>query len=174
MIRWWIFALVSIGLLAFSWKALRRPLSHGFYRFFAFEAIAALVILNLDRWFSDPFSLLQLPSWALLLSSLVLAIHGFRLLHTVGNPAGPIENTRVLVQQGAYRYIRHPLYASLLALAWGATLKNASLPAVALAGIATGALILTARAEERECLAKFGAEYRSYMDRTRRFIPHVY
>jgi protein-S-isoprenylcysteine O-methyltransferase Ste14 len=174
MIRWWIFALVSLGLLAFSWSSLRRPHTHGFYRLFAFEAIAALVTVNLDRWFSDPFSILQIPSWALLLCSLALAIHGFRLLHAFGNPAGSIENTRALVQQGAYRTIRHPLYASLLAFAWGATLKNPSGPALALAGIATGALILTARAEEQECLAKFGDEYRSYMSRTRRFIPFVY
>jgi protein-S-isoprenylcysteine O-methyltransferase Ste14 len=174
MLRWWIFAFVSVGLVAFSWRALRNPRSHGFYRFFAFEAIAAIVVLNVDRWFSDPFSAFQTPSWLLLLLSLFLAIHGFFLLRTVGRPRGGIENTQVLVRRGAYRYIRHPLYASLLALGWGAVLKNPSLPALLLGAVASAALVLTASAEEAECLAKFGEEYRAYMQRTKRFIPSVF
>lgn len=174
MVRWLTFALISVGLIAFSWRSFRRPQSHGFYRFFAFEAIAAVVILNVDRWFTDPFSAHQIPSWILLLLSLFLAIHGFRLLRMVGRPVGSIENTQVLVQQGAYRFIRHPLYASLLGLAWGATLKYPAPAALALAGIATAALVLTARAEELECLEKFGDEYGAYMRRTRRFIPFLY
>ncbi len=172
--RWWIFVLVSIGLVALSWRPLRDPRSHGFYRFFGFEAIAALVVLNADRWFSNPLSAVQIPSWLLLLLSLLLAIHGFLLLRSRGRPSGSIENTQILVRQGAYRYIRHPLYASLLSLAWGACLKNPSLPSIALALAASAALILTAEAEERECTAKFGEGYRVYMGRTKRFIPFIY
>ena len=174
MLRWWIFALISVGLLAFSWGPLRNPRSHGFYRFFAFEAIAAIVVLNADRWFSHPFSALQIPSWLLLLLSPFLVVHGFVLLRTVGRATGGIENTQVLVRQGAYRYIRHPLYASLLALGWGAALKNPSVPALALAVVASGALFLTASAEEAECLAKFGDAYREYMRETKRFVPFVF
>jgi protein-S-isoprenylcysteine O-methyltransferase Ste14 len=172
--RWWIFILVSAGLVALSWRPLKDPRSHGFYRFFGFEAITALVLLNADRWFSDPFSAIQIPSWFLLLLSLFLAVHGFFLLRSLGHPSGGIENTRTLVRQGAYRYIRHPLYASLLSLAWGACLKGPSLPSIVLALVATAALILTAGAEERECTAKFGEEYRAYMSRTKRFIPFLY
>jgi len=174
MIRWWVFALLSIGLVAFSWRPLRDPRSHGFYRFFGFEAIAALVVINADRWFSEPLSPIQIPSWALLLLSLFLAVHGFSLLRTRGRPVGGIENTQVLVRVGAYRYIRHPLYASLLALAWGASLKNPTLPALLLALGATCALDLTARAEERECEGKFGQEYGDYARQTKRFIPFIY
>ena len=73
----------------------------------------------------------QLASWALPLTSLLLAAHGFYLLRRVGKPDRSIEDatrlgiekTTRLVRSGAYRYIRHPLYASLLALAWGAFLK---------------------------------------------------
>jgi len=35
-------------------------------------------------------------------------------------------------------------------------------------------LYLTARADERECLQFFGEEYRSYMQRSRRFIPWLF
>jgi protein-S-isoprenylcysteine O-methyltransferase Ste14 len=38
MIDWVIFTAASAGIVAFSWPSLSRPRSHGFFRFFAFEA----------------------------------------------------------------------------------------------------------------------------------------
>ena len=48
------------------------PRSHGFYRFFAWECIAAIIILNIDGWFVDPGSWHQLISWFLLVLSIAL------------------------------------------------------------------------------------------------------
>ena len=168
------FAVISAGIAAYSWSALRRPRSHGFYRFFAFESLLGLVVLNLDAWYRDPFSPRQMLSWLLLVASLLLAAHGFYLLHTIGRPSGGFENTTVLVTRGAYRYIRHPLYSSLLGLGWGAFLKGPSLPGILLAVMATAFLVATARAEEGENLARFGAAYTSYVRVTKRFIPLVF
>ena len=156
--------------------------AHGFYRFFAFEAILGLIVLNAPVWFRDPFSPRQLASWLLLLTSLLLAVHGFYLLRRVGQPDHGIEDptrlgiekTTRLVRRGAYRFIRHPLYASLLALAWGAFLKAPSWPGILLAVVATAALYLTARVEERENLRNFGAEYAEYMRATRMFVPFIF
>jgi protein-S-isoprenylcysteine O-methyltransferase Ste14 len=39
---------------------------------------------------------------------------------------------------------------------------------------ASGFLVATAAAEERENLASFGASYAAYMKRTRRFVPFVF
>ena len=78
------------------------------------------------------------------------------------------------MRSGAYRCIRHPLYTSLLALAWGAFLKAPSWLAVPLAAVATGAVYLTARVEERENLRNFGAEYEAYRHETPLFIPYVF
>jgi Phospholipid methyltransferase len=64
-----------------------------------------------------------------------------------------VEKTTCLVRSGAYRIIRHPLYASLLALAWGAFLKAPSWLGLVLAAVATGAIYLAARAEEQENLS---------------------
>jgi protein-S-isoprenylcysteine O-methyltransferase Ste14 len=153
---------------------LRDPHSHGFFRFFAFESILALILLNLEHWFRDPFSPLQIVSWLLLLSSLILAVHGFYLLRRIGRPEGGIENTTTLVRLGAYQYIRHPLYSSLLLLGWGAFLKNPSLLGGILVMATSAFLIATARVEEVECLRKFGAEYAGYMRTTRMFIPFVF
>ena len=76
--------------------------------------------------------------------------------------------------QSAYRYIRHPLYASLLLLVWGALLKNLQVPGVALALAGSALLTVTARVEEAENLVKFGADYAAYMKDTRMFIPFLF
>jgi protein-S-isoprenylcysteine O-methyltransferase Ste14 len=182
MWRWLVFLIGSALILWLSRGSLHRRDAHGFYRFFAFEAILGLIILNVPVWFSNPLSPRQLASWGLLLVSLLLAVHGFYLLRKVGQPDRSIEDstrlgiekTTHLVRTGAYRFIRHPLYASLLALAWGAFLKAPSRPGVLLAAVATGALYLTARVEEGENLRNFGAGYTEYMRETRMFIPFVF
>ncbi len=81
-----VFLVASAGLVWLSWSSLRNLRSHGFYRFFAFEAIVILILLNIDYWFYEPFSIHQIVSWLLLIISLFLVIHGFQLLHKVGKP----------------------------------------------------------------------------------------
>jgi protein-S-isoprenylcysteine O-methyltransferase Ste14 len=171
----------TILLVAVSWRSLRQPRSHGFFRFFAFEAILCIILINAPVWFHRPFALMQLLSWALLLVSLGLAVHGFYLLQRFGRPPKPdpgspmfrVENTASLVTSGAYRFIRHPLYASLLYLAWGAALKSLTPASLILASFATAALVATAKTEEVENLGRFGDAYREYMAHTRLFIPFV-
>lgn len=180
--EWAAFLVFSIGIILLSWRSFQDRSSHGFYRFFAFEAILALILLNIEFWFHQPFSVRQILSWLLLLLSLFLAVHGFMLLRRIGKPDAAIqdpmrlsiEKTTQLVKVGAYRYIRHPLYASLLCLAWGAFLKHPSLVGAGLCAIATLALYLTARVEEAENMKHFGADYAEYIQQTKMFIPYVF
>ncbi len=183
MVRAGIFVIASAAMVRVSWRSLGAPRSHGFYRFFGFELLFILILLNAPHWFREPLSARQLVSWALLAASLGLAIEGFRLLRKLGKPVrvtardGPLlrfENTTALVTSGAYRCIRHPLYASLLAGAWGAFLKHPSLMSAGLALSASGFFVTTALAEERENLARFGPAYAAYMKTTRRFVPFVF
>jgi len=171
--------LIVIGI---SWKALRRPRSYGFFRFFAFEAILCLGVLNAPYWFRDWAAPRQIASWTLLSASLFLVIHAVRLFRLLGRQTAPspgsadlrFEHTSNLITVGAYRYIRHPMCASLLYLAWGAALKNLSTVTVGLALVASVFLLATAKAEERENLLSFGPAYRDYMARTRLFVPFVF
>jgi protein-S-isoprenylcysteine O-methyltransferase Ste14 len=180
--RWGIFLLASIGLAYVSRASLTRPRSHGFYRFIAWEGILALALLNVPVWFRNPFSWHQLVSWALLAISAFLVIHGALLLRLMGKPDDrrdetpmlAFEKTTTLVTAGAYHYIRHPLYSSLLFLAWGIFFKNPSLPGGLLALAVTLLLVVTARIEEAEDLAFFGQPYREYMNRTTMFIPFLF
>ena len=177
-----LFVLVSAALAYVSRRPLRDVHSHGFYRFFAWEAIAVLVLLNLDDWFVDPWAPHQIVSWFLLIISGFLVVHGVRLLRMLGRPNAAregdaligIEKTTQLVTAGAYRYIRHPLYSSLLFLAWGVFFKLPSWPGAGLAIAATMFLTATAKIEEGENRRFFGSEYGEYMKRTTMFIPFVF
>jgi len=168
------FAVVSAGIIFVSWESLRNPRSHGFYRFFAFETILVLILLNVEHWFRDPFSAIQIVSWLLLISSAILAAHGFYLLRVIGRPKSGIESTTTLVIVGAYKYVRHPLYSSLLFLAWGVFFKDPSILGGIMALVSTAFLIATAKGEESENFQKFGAEYTAYMKATKMFIPFVF
>jgi len=183
MLRAVLFFAASVALLPLSWRSLRHPRTHGFYRFFAFESLLALILLNAPLWFRKPFSARQWVAWCLGAASIVLAIEGFRLLHLIGRPGPssaqsanlPFENTTQLVTTGAYRWIRHPLYASLLALAWSAYLKHPlEVCSILLTLSTSGFLLAAAVAEERENLQRFGAAYACYMRSAKRFIPFVF
>ncbi|HSW29106.1 MAG TPA: isoprenylcysteine carboxylmethyltransferase family protein [Longimicrobiales bacterium] len=185
MIRLALFVVATLVLAWVSRRSLRDPTSHGFPRFFAWVAIVALVLLNFrgpGPWFADPFSPRQIASWTLLFGSLFLLVSAVALLRSQGRPGTKtregealyaFEKTKELVTTGVYAYVRHPMYASLLGLAWGVFLKRPSVAALGLAALASGCLWLTARAEEAEDVAFFGDAYRDYMRRTRRFVPWV-
>ena len=168
-----VFVLVSIFILWFSWASLRDWRRHGFFRFFAFECILALILRNVDVWFDDPFSPMHILAWWLLCTSLFLIVHGVYVLRKMGKPQGNIEQTTALVKIGAYRFIRHPLYASLLYLAWGAFLKQVTWLTVILVLAASIFLFATARVEEDENASKFGGAYVEYMRNTKRFVPFL-
>lgn len=182
MVELAFFAAGSVAVVLLSRRSLRVPGSHGFYRFFAFELLLALIVINAPVWFWRPFSARQVVSWILLALSAGLAAEAFRLLRQIGRPSAtaardvnlPFENTTRLVTTGLYRFIRHPMYASLLAFAWGACLKDLSVVCLVLAVGVSGFLTATALVEERENRGRFGEEYASYMKVTWRFIPLVF
>lgn len=181
MVKLGIFLIGSAWLAYFSRASLLHPRSHGFYRFFAWEWILAVFLLNVENWFLRPLAPTQLISWLLLSISGYLVVHGSYLLRRLGRrndqredtPLIGMEKTTKLVTSGPYRYIRHPLYSSLLFLAWGIVFKAPSWVTVLLGAGASACLFATARAEEKENLRFFGPAYEQYTKRTKRFIPFL-
>jgi protein-S-isoprenylcysteine O-methyltransferase Ste14 len=175
--------LLGTALLAFHSRAsLAQPRSHGFARFLSWEAILGLLVLNIDVWFRDPFAWYQLISWVLLTISIFLVIAGVRDLKGLGTPDArrddaslvAFERTTILVTTGAFRYIRHPMYSSLLFLAWGIFFKAPSWLGGLLVLVATLFLWSTARVEETENIRFFDEAYEEYKKRTKMFIPFLF
>lgn len=173
----------SCILIYISRPSLRVRGSHGFFRLLAWEYILALFILNIDTWFREPFAWHQIISWILLFASLIPLMLGISALRKHGKPAKlregedhlyDFEKTTQLVTSGIFSLIRHPLYSSLLLLAWGIFFKFPSWLGGILVFLATASLFMTARADEVECIRFFGEEYRQYMQKTRRFLPWLF
>lgn len=177
-----LFVLGTVFLVFISRKPLRSLNAHGFYRFFAWEILLVMFLLNTKTWFRNPFAWYQLISWVFLFASIPLVILGLRLLHQIGErdagrkDASLIgwEKTSKLVTVGLYRYIRHPMYSSLFFLGWGMFFKSPSWLDAGLVALCTLFLTATARAEERENIHYFGDEYVEYMKRTKMFIPFLF
>ena len=78
-----------------------------------------------------------------------------------------------LVESGAYRLIRHPIYGGLVlgAIGWG--LVTGSILAIGAAGLLF--LLLAAKSHREEVwLSAIHPEYSAYQRRTRRLIPWIY
>jgi protein-S-isoprenylcysteine O-methyltransferase Ste14 len=177
-----LFVFGTFFLLYVSRKSLLHLDAHGFYRFFVFECTMACVIVNLPHWFCDPFSYVQIASWLFLLCSILLVILSFYFLSKFGGSEErkenttnyEFENTVKLVTEGIYKYIRHPMYGSLLFLVIGALLKHVTPVTLILTIIALVFLLLTAKIEEKENIKFFGSAYEDYMDRTKMFVPFIF
>ena len=183
MLKTFLFVVASAGIVYISRASLRNPRSHGFCRFFAWEAILALFLLNVQYWFWNPFSLQQILSWIFLIASAFLVVHAVHLLRHIGKPTEQrsedeasigFKKTTQLVVVGAYKYIRHPMYSSLLFLTWGVLFKDISWLSGIFALAATVFLVATAKAEEAENIRFFGTSYQTYIKQTKMFIPFLF
>jgi protein-S-isoprenylcysteine O-methyltransferase Ste14 len=174
---WFIGTLI---LAALSWRAFADRRSSRFGLFLAEATLWAVLVMSAPGWFRDPLSIAQIVSWILLAGALVLAVSAFVVLsggrRSPRRSPGTTRPSQVspLVTNGPYRYVRHPLYAALMLLAWGAAFKAPSFFSIVLALITTGLLYYTSYQEELENLERFGQEYDLYMGTTTMFIPGVF
>lgn len=177
-----LFVLLTLVFVRISWKPLHNPRCHGFYRFFAFEGILFLLLHNHPFWFDRWHAPQQIVSWLLLTASVVFVIQGVHMLRTAGRSKSradapenfSFENTVNLVTGGIYRFIRHPMYSSLLLLAWGAFFKHFSLAGWVVTVLTSAFLVVAGTIEEEENLAFFGPTYLEYRKTTKMFIPFLF
>jgi protein-S-isoprenylcysteine O-methyltransferase Ste14 len=177
-----IFTAGTIVIFYTSKKSLLNFKVHGFYRFFVFEFTLVLIVINIPYWFFRPFSTLQIISWIFLTISLYPLIQSIYLFNKLGGVRKKedrsanlnFENTTNLVKAGIYKYIRHPMYSSLLFLCLGTLFKNISVITILLAASIIIFLVLTAKVEEKENIIFFGHPYEDYMKKTRMFIPYIF
>jgi len=176
-----VFAAVTLALVLVSRNSLFKPGVHGFYRFFAWECMLGLFVLNMPGWYDTPDAPRQTVSGVLFFLSLLLVLSAVAQLLRMGKldakrddvPMLAFEKTTTLVTDGIYRYIRHPMYVSLFLLCWGFFFKQPSLAGGVLAVVASLFLLATSRVEEKENLGYFGETYREYMKRTKMFVPFI-
>jgi protein-S-isoprenylcysteine O-methyltransferase Ste14 len=85
-----------------------------------------------------------------------------------------LQEDHQLVTSGPYRMVRHPRYACILLYNLGLALLFRSWLALLLLGLLAVVLLWRIQAEEALMHQGFGAEWESYVQRTKRLIPWVY
>jgi protein-S-isoprenylcysteine O-methyltransferase Ste14 len=132
-------------------------------------------------WMVNPdwmaWSALPLPVWLRAAGVVVLAMTVGLMVWTFRSLGKNLTDTVVtrqkhtLVLHGPYRWVRHPFYvcAALLSMSMSVIAANWFL-------LVTGVvlfclLVIRTRIEEENLLARFGDSYRTYMERTGRFVP---
>ena len=84
----------------------------------------------------------------------------------------PDEKTEMIVG-GAFRYVRHPIYALSILLVWGSLAACPGLVLLLVAFFHSVLMQIEARREEKYMLSTHGQPYADYMKTTGRFIPRL-
>jgi protein-S-isoprenylcysteine O-methyltransferase Ste14 len=176
-----VFLILSLPLVALSWRALFSLKNHGLYRLVVFECILWLAIQNYRYLIVEKFDFQQLVSSAFMITSLVFVLSAVRTMWKKGRVSKQrqdhtllgFEKTTVLIESGIFKHVRHPMYSSLLFLAWGILLRHIEVALCMVALIATCSAVFAAMIEEKENFVYFGEKYRRYMLKTKMFIPRV-
>lgn len=113
-------------------------------------------------------ALMAVAGWLLALWTVVVQFDLGR-----GTPI-PLMATQRLVVEPPYTYTRNPMVLGALGLYMGIAVMRRSLSAIGLV-LACGAALLAyvRRVEEKEMVARFGAEYEAYRERTPFLLPRL-
>ncbi|MBV8485843.1 MAG: isoprenylcysteine carboxylmethyltransferase family protein [Verrucomicrobia bacterium] len=111
----------------------------------------------------------------LLVGGVALRVWAIRRLGIFFTVAVGIQHGHRVIQDGPYRFVRHPSYTgSLIALTGVGFLTFNWLGLILIVICTLLAYALRISVEEKALLAEFGSEYQEYAARTKRLIPAVY
>jgi protein-S-isoprenylcysteine O-methyltransferase Ste14 len=108
------------------------------------------------------------------LGVIFLVISGYLALAGLIKMFGKVREKPVLVRDGVYGVIRHPIYLSEMLLYPGLLFLSTSLAAVGVWIIGIAFFHYISRYEEKILLAQFGDEYRQYMKDVPMYIPRLH
>lgn len=156
----------------------------GLFMLVTLRPVGILCMLGLVAYIVDPTSMawssMELPRWLRWTGVGLGLIAGSVLIWTFRSLGPNLTDTVVtrrehtLVTAGPYRVVCHPFYLSV-ALAIAASSLTAASWLVLGSGAAALVLIaIRTRKEEEFLIARFGDAYRTYMERTGRFVPMVF
>jgi len=142
--------------------------------------VAAQFSLMLALLVAGPLWRVQWTGWAapglglvLVLIGAWFGLAGVRVLGVNRTPFPEPKRGSQLITTGIYAHVRHPLYASVIALGFGWALLWRSWPALVLAAAQIAFFHAKARLEERLLRARF-SDYADYARRVPRFIPRLF
>lgn len=143
----------------------------------AFVSIQLLLIIVYflypnSLWMSVPEPVGLIAS-AIAVLGLVLTTVATIQLNTRLSPFPKPKANAVLIQNGAYKYVRHPIYLGLFLFALGWAIQDGNIVRFGIAFVLLGLLYLKAQYEET-LLEKNFVDYTAYKTRTGMLFPKFY
>ncbi len=128
------------------------------------------------KWFAFTMPIASGVRWvgvAAMTSCIPLSVWVYRTLGAHFSMKLQLLDHHQLVNSGAYRYVRHPMYATFFLCAIATILITAHY-VVAVTGAVTALfMVLRIRNEEAMLLERFGDEYRAYQETTGALMPKL-
>ena len=155
----------------------------GLFILVTLRLIGIAAMLGLIAYLIDPawmaWAAVPLPVWlrwtgvGLALIAGLLLVWMFRTLGRNLTDTVVTRREHTLVTTGPYRWVRHPLYTSAALLVVANSLATANWFYLATGFVVILLLVIRTRKEEENLIARFGDDYRKYMQRTGRFLPRL-
>ena len=131
--------------------------------------------------FSDQRGILTLNSDAVRYFGLILLVPGFVLMQLAEKFLAKqfsiqvtLQEDHMLIQNGPYKFIRHPRYLGILTFFTGVSLTFRSLLAVMVVIALAIVLVWRIQAEEALMRQEFGSAWEAYCKKSWRIIPFVF
>jgi protein-S-isoprenylcysteine O-methyltransferase Ste14 len=143
-----------------------------------------LALIVIAAYVINPSSMIWssvvLPTWLRWIGAIVAVFAVPPLLfwtfHSLGKNLTDTVVTRrehTLVTHGPFRWVRHPFYDVVLLGVISMSLLTANWLLAVLGLTAFAMIVVRTRIEEEKLIERFGDQYRAYMARTGRFLPHL-
>jgi protein-S-isoprenylcysteine O-methyltransferase Ste14 len=136
-------------------------------------------MVGVITWLIDPawmaWSAVALPIWLRWFGvvTAALLIWTFRTLDTNLTDTVVTRKNHTLVTSGPYRWVRHSLYLAFLMAMIAESLVMANWFLALTGGLTVLLIFIRTAREEANLLARFGDNYRQYMETTGRFFPRL-
>lgn len=139
--------------------------------------LAAFVVAALPQWRaaeSEAAAMLY-AGVALIVGGMLLRMHCWRVLGAFFTPTVTIANDHRVVDQGAYKLLRHPSYLGALMTLAGLGLALGNWGSLVLMVVGSWAIyIYRIEVEETALESALGASYTQFKNSRKRLIPFVY
>lgn len=150
----------------------REPARRGALRTLSILCFLAMVaallgLVKREAWLGQGWIARGVQGLALALMIWARLSFGMRSFHAAADP-----QQGALVTQGAYRWLRHPIYAAVCWFLWAAALSRPEWQNLGCALLGTLGAFGRMLSEERLLRAKY-PDYAAYAARTRRVLPFV-
>ncbi len=139
------------------------------YALVALQFVALAVLAVTGPWIarSLPWLLLEGAGLALLLWA------GWAMRRSLPNVTPDVRRNATLVQEGPFRFIRHPIYSGVLLVTLALLLDAPSVLRAAAWLLLAATLVVKLHYEERLLRAAFSG-YAAYQQTTKRLVPFLY